>query len=50
MYANNNVSKIVKYNLEQDTINLRQAVLSYQRIADELNATGKVPEDDPINA
>lgn len=50
MYANNNVSKIVKYNLEQDTINLRQAGLSYQRIADELNATGKVPEDDPINA
>lgn len=44
-----NVSKIVKYQLEQDTINLREAGLSYQKIADELNASGKVPEDDPIN-
>lgn len=49
MCSNKNVSKIVKYNLEQDTVNLRQAGLSYQRIADELNASGKVPEDDLIN-
>lgn len=45
-----NMSKIVRYELEQDTVNLRQAGLSYQRIADELNATGKVPENDQINA
>lgn len=45
-----NVSKIVKYKLEQDTVNLRQAGLSYQRIADELNAIEKVPKNDPINA
>lgn len=44
------VSTIVKYQLEQDTINLRAAGLSYQKIADELNAGGKVPEDDPINS
>lgn len=50
MNINRNISKIVLYNLEQDTVNLRQAGLSYQRIADELNASGKVPEDDQINA
>lgn len=50
MQSSKNVSKIIQYNLEQDTINLRQAGLSYQRIADELNASGKVPEDDQINA
>lgn len=43
------VSTIVKYHLEQDVINLREVGLSYQKIADELNASGKVPEDDPIN-
>lgn len=50
MNINRNISKIIQYGLEQDTVNLRQAGLSYQRIADELNASGKVPEDDPINA
>lgn len=45
-----NTSKIVRYELEQDTVNLRQAGLSYQRVADELNALGKVPENDQINA
>ena len=50
MSVNRNISKIIQYGLEQDTVNLRQAGLSYQRIADELNASGKVPEDDPINA
>mgnify|MGYP000874258068 FL=1 len=50
MDSNRNVSKVIQYDLEQDTVNLRQAGLSYQRIADELNASGKVPEDDQINA
>ena len=50
MHLNRNISKIVQYDLEQDTVNLRQAGLSYQKIADELNASGKVPEDDQINA
>lgn len=50
MSVDRNISKIVLYDLEQDTVNLRQAGLSYQRIADELNASGKVPEDDQINA
>ncbi|NMA67961.1 MAG: hypothetical protein GX958_00875 [Desulfitobacterium sp.] len=50
MNTSRNISKIVLYDLEQDTVNLRQAGLSYQRIADELNALGKVPEDDQINA
>jgi len=49
MHLNRNISKIVQYDLEQDTVNLRQAGLSYQKIADELNASGKVPEDDQIN-
>lgn len=42
-------SKIVKYKLEEDVVNLRQSGLSYQQIADELNASGKVPPDDPID-
>lgn len=44
------VSKIVQYGLEKDVISLRQAGFSYQKIADELNASGKVPENDKINA
>jgi len=42
-------SKIVKYKLEEDCVNLRYSGLSYQQIADELNASGKVPPDDPID-
>lgn len=44
-----NKSKIVKYKLEEDCVNLRNAGLSYQQIADELNNSGKVPKDDPID-
>jgi len=50
MEYNKNVSKIVKYNLEQDVVSLRHAGLSYQAIADELNASGKVPAKDAISA
>lgn len=42
-------SKIVKYKLEEDCVNLRKSGLSYQEIAEELNASGKVPADDPID-
>lgn len=42
-------SKIVKYKLEEDCVNLRYSGLSYQQIAEELNASGKVPPDDPID-
>jgi hypothetical protein len=42
-------SKIVKYKLEDDCVNLRKSGLSYQEIADELNASGKVPNDDSID-
>lgn len=42
-------SKIVKYKLENDCVNLRKAGLSYREIADELNASGKVPAHDQIN-
>jgi len=42
-------SKIVKYKLEEDCINLRKAGLSFSEIAEELNNSGKVPPDDPID-
>lgn len=42
-------SKIVKYRLEEDCVNLRMSGMSYQQIADELNASGKVPDNDPID-
>lgn len=42
-------SKIVRYKLEEDVVNLRKAGLSYQQIADELNQSGKVPEEDPLD-
>lgn len=42
-------SKIVRYKLEEDCVNLRKAGFSYQEIADELNASGKVPENDRID-
>jgi hypothetical protein len=43
------ISKIVKYMLEEDLINLRKSGLSYDKIADELNNSGKVPADDSID-
>ncbi|MEC0276820.1 hypothetical protein [Peribacillus frigoritolerans] len=42
-------SKIVKYKLEEDVVMLRQSGMSYQQIADELNESGKVPEDDELD-
>jgi|GEM_PF-2536631 len=42
-------SKIVKYKLEEDCVNLRKAGFSYQEIAEELNNSGKVPADDKID-
>jgi threonyl-tRNA synthetase len=42
-------SKVVKYKVEADVVNLRQQGLSYQDIADELNSSGKVPADDPLD-
>ena len=42
-------SKIVKYKLEEDVVMLRQSGMSYQQIADELNAGDKVPADDPLD-
>lgn len=43
------VSKIVKYKVEEDVINMRKAGLTYEQIAEDLNASGKIPPDDPIN-
>ncbi|MGA4519212.1 hypothetical protein ACPA0F_18300 [Solibacillus silvestris] len=42
-------SKIVKYKLEEDVVMLRQSGMSYQQIAEELNAGDKVPADDPLD-
>lgn len=42
-------SKVVRYQVEDDVVNLRKSGLSYQQIADELNASGKVPVDDPLD-
>jgi hypothetical protein len=42
-------SKIVKYKLEDDCVNLRRSGFSYQEIADELNNSGKVPAEDKID-
>lgn len=44
-----NQSKIVKYGLVEECLRLRREGYSYRRIADELNATGKVPDDDKID-
>lgn len=43
------LSKIVKYKLEEDCVNLRKQGFSYQAIADELNSSGKVPDNDSID-
>lgn len=42
-------SKVVKYGLEEDVIALKRQGLSLQAIADELNATDKVPDDDQLD-
>lgn len=42
-------SKIEKFNLAQDCVDLRRAGLSFTAIADELNATGRVPEGEKIS-
>jgi len=43
------VSKIVKYEVEEDVINMRKAGLTYEQIAEDLNSGGKIPPEDPIN-
>lgn len=43
-------SKIVKYKLEEDVVNLKLAGLTIDQIVEELNSGGKVPYDDPITA
>ncbi len=43
-------SKIVKYKLEEDAVNLRLAGLSFVQIAEELNASGKIPEGDSVSS
>lgn len=42
-------SKIVKYKLEEDVVNLRLSGMSYQQIADEMNESGKVPDGDLLD-
>lgn len=42
-------SKIVQYGVERECIELRQKGYSLQQIADELNKSGKIPEDDPLD-
>jgi F0F1-type ATP synthase delta subunit len=42
------VSKIVKYKVEEDVINMRRAGLTYEQIAEDLNASGKIPPNDRI--
>lgn len=43
------ISKVTQYGLQEDVIRLRQEGYTLQGIADELNNSGKVPEDDRIN-
>lgn len=42
-------SKIVKFKLEEDVINLRLAGMSPEHIAEELSASGKLPEGESIS-
>jgi hypothetical protein len=42
-------SKVVKYKVEQDVVNLRKQGLSFEKIAEELNASGKIPENDQLD-
>lgn len=49
LVSTTNKSKIVKYALEADVVNLRKSGFSFQDIADELNGSGKVPSDDPLD-
>ena len=46
MYATRN--KIVRYKLEEDTILLKKSGLTHQQIADELNQSGKIPNNDLV--
>ena len=46
MYATRN--KIVRYKIEEDTVLLKKSGLTHQQIADELNMSGKVPNNDLI--
>jgi hypothetical protein len=42
-------SKIVRYKIEELCVSLKRSGLSYNQIADELNSSGKVPNDDRID-
>ena len=46
MYAT--INKIVRYKLEEDTILLKKSGLTHQQIADELNQSGKIPNNDLV--
>jgi hypothetical protein len=46
MYSTRN--KIVRYKLEEDCILLKKSGLTHQQIADELNNSGKIPNNDLI--
>lgn len=45
----NFLSKIAKYGVVEDVIHLRESGLSYREIVEDINSSGKVPEDDPIS-
>jgi len=42
-------SKIVRYKIEELCVSLKRSGLSYNQIAEELNSSGKVPNDDRID-
>jgi hypothetical protein len=46
MYSTRN--KIVRYKLEEDTVLLKRSGLTHQQIADELNMSGKIPNNDLV--
>jgi lipid II:glycine glycyltransferase (peptidoglycan interpeptide bridge formation enzyme) len=47
MYATRN--KIVRYKLEEDCVLLKKSGLTHKQIAEELNNSGKLPNNDLIN-
>jgi hypothetical protein len=46
MYSTRN--KIVRYKLEEDTVLLKRSGLTHQQIAEELNMSGKIPNNDLV--
>ncbi|WP_145052792.1 hypothetical protein [Paenibacillus xylanexedens] len=49
LVSSTNKSKIVRYQVEADVVNMRKSGYSFQDIADELNASGKIPPTDPVD-